>query len=338
MARPGDFSLEKWLDSDRIRYYSLGRHALMAALQLLDIGTGDTVAVPEFICRDLLAPVAAVGARVVFYPVSPGLTPDCEPASLQDTDAVLAVNYFGFPQVMDFFWTIAAAGKTAIIEDNAHGFLSRDEQGIPLGTRGDVGIFSLRKSVPLVNGGALVVNRTSLAARLPAQLPAAEIGGSGSFLLKEILRRAVPWTGITPCRLMTAAARVCRMVRTGHAIAPSPPESEKVLPLPPEPWDGLRARLAGIDIDAEISRRRQLYQALEEEVFDLGGRPVFEELPAHAVPYVLPFRAGDAALAEIRRRLARLGLECHQWPELPDTIRRGAPEWYHNVWMVPFLW
>jgi hypothetical protein len=338
LGHQGDFSFEKWIGTELVRYYSLGRHALIAALQILDVGPGDIVALPEFICRDLLASVASVGASVAFYPVGPKMELACPPSELRGAKAVLVVNYFGFPQNMQPFKHIANEEGITLIEDNAHGFLSRDADNVPLGRRTELGIFSLRKSVPLVNGGALVVNSDSLAARLPEQLPASVAGKSPGRGLKKVLRGSVPLAGPVFCRGATAAARFFRKITTGHAISPSASDSEVVVPLPPGPYGELRAHLSRVDAVAEVSRRRWLYGALEEIIIEMGGSLVFDKLPSGVSPYVLPFRPGAAGIDGIRRRLSSIGLECHRWPELPEAIVSSAGQHYLNVWMVPFLW
>jgi hypothetical protein len=48
-----------------------------------------------------------------------------------------------------------------LIEDNAHGLYSKDLSGNPLGSVGDIAIFSFTKSLPTTDGGALVINHAN---------------------------------------------------------------------------------------------------------------------------------------------------------------------------------
>ncbi len=73
----------------------------------------------------------------------------------QQCKAVLAVNYFGFAQDLAPFREYCSRTGATLIEDNAHGFLSKDTSGVLLGTRADLGITSIRKTFRLVNGAAL---------------------------------------------------------------------------------------------------------------------------------------------------------------------------------------
>ena len=128
-----------------IRYFAYARHALVEALRLSGCGSGDRVLVPEFICRDVLGSIHSLGAEPVFYEVTPTLAPrDLDQA--QPAKAVLAVNYFGFPQDLEPFGLYSQRTGAVVIEDNAHGFLSKTEDGQLLGTRTDLGIVSIRKT------------------------------------------------------------------------------------------------------------------------------------------------------------------------------------------------
>ncbi|MEY4129674.1 MAG: hypothetical protein RIS81_1423, partial [Actinomycetota bacterium] len=46
-----------------IRYFSLGRFAIREALSLIGVGAGDSVMLPSYICRDVLASVNERGAK-----------------------------------------------------------------------------------------------------------------------------------------------------------------------------------------------------------------------------------------------------------------------------------
>src|SRR3569623_1184814 len=191
-----------------VRFYSLARHALVAGLRLYGIGQGDKVLLPEFICRDVLGALAAVGAQPVWYPVGPDLQPSRAPSEWPDARAVLAVNYFGFPQPLDPFRDYAAKQGAVLIEDNAHGFLSRDESGHWLGTRGDLGISSLRKTLLMSDGAMLMVGADAVR-KLPPQLSESGPGFSPATALKAKIRRW-PVIGRASQVLLTDIVRALR--------------------------------------------------------------------------------------------------------------------------------
>ncbi|MEK7744540.1 MAG: DegT/DnrJ/EryC1/StrS family aminotransferase, partial [Elusimicrobiota bacterium] len=167
---------EPWRLEDRLpgydlRYFSYGRRALAAGLAAAGVKPGDTVLLPEFICRDLLSSLAAVHAVPAYYPVGPDLAPSQDPSLWPQARAVVAVDYFGFPQDLAPFQAYCERTGAALIEDNAHGLFSRDEAGLPLGARADIGIFSLRKSLALPDGAALALKTGAREWAVPAQSP-----------------------------------------------------------------------------------------------------------------------------------------------------------------------
>ncbi|MDP2815072.1 MAG: hypothetical protein Q8O19_00150, partial [Rectinemataceae bacterium] len=147
-----------------------------------------------------------------------------------------------------------------------------------------------------------------------------------------------PVLGWRGARLFTSLGRRLRKIRTGHEIAPSPPDGEFQMPENASPCKELMGTLASVDAEGEASRRRALYLALEETIKGAGGEPVFEQLRPHVVPYVFPFYASEEQAGAVKRALEKLGLECHPWPELPDAVMPQAPEYYKKVWMVNFVW
>jgi hypothetical protein len=326
------------LETDQgVRYYSLARHALLQTLQLADVGPGKTVLLPEFLCRDLLAPLAFLRATPVWFAVDEGLEPIISPADWPVAAAVLAVNYFGFAQDLSPFRTYVARTGAVLIEDNAHGFLSRDDDGNWLGLRAPYGLFSIRKTLRIPDGAALMVNDSQGQERLHMQLPFDGPGLNPAQLHKARMRR-IPMLGDALLRTSTVLARQMRRLRTGSELPQPDPHSEVELPAGANPWFGLRDALRNVDVDAEILRRREAYAACAELAARAGVDPVFKELPVHCAPYGFPFRS-DAAGRQIMQGFAdRHGFDLVTWPDLPGAIVEHAPEHYRNVLMVNFLW
>ena len=320
-----------------IRYYSLARHALIDALRIAGISSGKRVLLPSYLCRDLLAPLFLLGAEPRWYDITPELTAAAPPADWPIADAVLAVNYFGFPQCLKPFAAYAQRTGAIVIEDNAHGYLSRDEAGQLLGCRTGVGIFSLRKSLRIPDGAALWYSDTAAAAALGAPLPFTGAGVNPAQLTKARLRK-LPLIGKVLFRSSTATARLLRKWRTGSEIPAPDPDSEQVLPAAAEPWHGLLLALGQCDENAETARRRSAYQACAYVAGRAGAYPVFNALPQQCAPYAFAFRGDEAALSVMRRHAERQGFDLVSWPDLPGVIAAEAPEHYRNVFLINFLW
>jgi hypothetical protein len=319
-----------------LRCFSLARHALATALTVIGARRGSRVLLPEYICRDVLAPLYMAGVVPVWYPVSASLQPAADPADWPVADIALMVDYFGFPQDLAPFQAYVNRTGAVLIEDNAHGFLSRDAAGNWLGRRGQLGLLSMRKTLLLPDGAALTVDDASFAERLPPQLPFVGAGIMPAQVFKARLRR-LPFVGSLLARLATASARGMRWLRTGRVLPASNPKSEQCIDAAAEPWAGLPLALAKTDIAAEVRRRRQLYAefAVLSERHDI--RPVFAHLPDGCAPYGFVFRAAERGIAAAKRMAARLGLDLVPWPDLPETVAVRAPGHYRDVWVVNFL-
>ena len=333
-----NWRLEQLAGHDRLRYFAFGRHALVAALQMAGVKSGNAVLLPGFICREVLSAIHALDARVEYYPVDANLGLACDPSALPAAKAIIAVDYFGFAQDLAPFTQYCARSGAVLIEDNAHGLFSRDSDGRALGTRGDLGIFSLRKTLAAPNGAAVVINNASLAAALPSQIPFDDGTPDATFLGKRRLRKLVRLLGTWPARTATALLRMARWLKTGHTIPPSAAESETQLPPVKAPGAILLDVMRNTDVDAEIARRRELYRLLPSLLDPVRYPPLFAALPPGTVPYGYPFVADAEHAYEARKLLAQHGLECLHWPALPDAIATTAPAHYRTVWMVSFLW
>ncbi len=322
---------------DAFRFFSLGRHALVEALRAAGTKAGDKVLLPEFICRDVLASLAAVGADVVWYPIAEDLRPASSPETWPEASAVVAVNFFGFPQPFDPFRDYAARTGAVLIEDNAHGFLSRDEAGQWLGTRGDVGIFSLRKSLPLADGAALAVRNERIVQALAEPVNPAGRGYAPRSVWRARLRK-MPVAGVAAANGLTAWTRLVRRICSGHAIPPPDEAAERAIPYPPAAHSGLMANLASLDLQDEIERRRSLYREAETTAVSFGIVPLFPTLPPLVSPYGFPFRTDrENMLRRMRHWAKRRGIEIIRWPDLPRAIEKNLPACHRTMWLANFL-
>ncbi len=327
----------EFIGAGHVRYYSLARHALIEAFRLIGIRPGTRVLLPGYLCRDLLAPLHILGATPCWYDVKPDLTPEKPPEEWPSADAVLAVNYFGFPQALEPFLAYAERTGATIVEDNAHGYMSRDQDGQWLGCRTGLGVFSLRKTLRIPDGAALWAGNKYTSHELPTQCEFNGTGVNRAQIIKAQFRD-LPLIGEFAYRFATGLARELRKIRTGSEVPANDPKSENELSTPPNPWPGLLTSIAGCNVMVEVKRRRTAYENCIKAAKKVGAVPVFDKLPQYCVPYAFAFRGGAAAAEAMRRYAKRCGFDFVCWPDLPSEIAAKAPVHYRNVFLVNFLW
>lgn len=328
----GAWSFQDYIGHDGIRYYSYARHALLDALKLCGIKKDDKVLIPGFICREVLSPINTIGAIPVFYDVTSKLKIKLL-NELPKVKALIVVNYFGFPAELSEMHEYCSINEVFVIEDNSHGFLSKDNNNKPLGTRADIGLFSFRKSMPVIDGAALVVNNTKLLTKLNKQLDYENVGGKYEFI-KRTIKKIIPVSSFSFIFSLIKLKQGIRHILKGDNVSVSTVGSEYNLPGKPNPSLDLKTYIKAISIDKEIERRRMLYAYLTEYIGD-EAIAIFE-LNSNVAPYVFAFRCDN--VNKIKKKLNKISLDCYKWPELPEKIKSYCPEHYENVWMVPFLW
>jgi dTDP-4-amino-4,6-dideoxygalactose transaminase len=142
-------------------YFLWARNAIYHSLRVANLSPGDEVLVPSYVCKVVPEAMLAYGAKVVFYHTDrkccPDLT-DLEARIGARTRCLIAVHYFGFPQPIARLREFCFRHNLFLIEDCAH-VLQSGVEGQPLGSFGDVSVFSLRKFFPIYDGGELILNQ-----------------------------------------------------------------------------------------------------------------------------------------------------------------------------------
>ncbi|MEN9300921.1 MAG: hypothetical protein RLZZ254_702 [Actinomycetota bacterium] len=317
--------------SAEVSYFAFARHAIVEALRRSGVGHGDRVALPGFICRDVLASIAVLGAEPLFYDVNEML----RPSSLDHVPpakAIIAVDYFGFAQDLAPFRAYCSRTNARLIEDNAHGLFSRDERGDLLGLRGDFGTLSLRKAFHVSSGAALLDTQGT-----GISMPCIE-RGEGAHALRFALSRFERRTRIPAFAAMRATIRTARRLIGKPAIDVGSTDDETQLPAAMAIGCRALERLNQQDADAERNRRRALFDRVAA---DLRGTPhvrlLHDHLDDFVVPYGVPFRYDGPGLPTLRAIERRHHVVVMQWPALPTAIAGSAPAHYRNVWLVNFL-
>ncbi len=156
--------LSQYLNVKHVVAVSSGSAALHLALLALDIGPGDYVAMPTFVCSALLHAAQHVQANPLLIDIDPlTLSIDPDTPTLTSATAVIAPHMFGRSVDLDRILSL----NMPLIEDCAMAIGAR-YKGTPLGSHGDIGVFSFYATKVLCagEGGALATSDPDIADRI----------------------------------------------------------------------------------------------------------------------------------------------------------------------------
>lgn len=319
------------------RHVAYARHALVDALRMCGVGAGSNVLIPDFICRDVLASFRAVGADVSYYGIGPDL--QIRPGqTFPGADALLAVNYFGFPADIPRL-RLAVGNTTTIIEDNAHGWLSVATDGVALGGRTSISITSIRKTIFAPDGALLEWEADDFPEVSPVDgqsTPRHDPLGP-AFHARSLALRLERATGLPVRHVLRIATRLARR-SLGRASIDDRPQDEMVLPDEEVIHAESLRRFARVDPDREAARRRELFRRCLHLATRYGVSPVVPSLPAGVVPMGFPFFWGHDGDRRFVRNIHLRGIgEVISWPALPESTTLPADSPLRSLRLVNFL-
>jgi 8-amino-3,8-dideoxy-alpha-D-manno-octulosonate transaminase len=139
-----------------------GTAALHVAMAALEVGPGDEVILPAWTWYSCYNTILQAGALPVFAEIDESFNLD--PADIEhritpQTKVIMAVHLQGNPADMDPILAIARKHRLKVLEDGSQS-VGAAYKGRPLGSMGDIGIFSLQQSKTITagEGGAVVTS------------------------------------------------------------------------------------------------------------------------------------------------------------------------------------
>ena len=319
-------------------FYSYGRVALLDGLRILGCKEGSNVLLPSYICGVAVEPFRELGIEPRFYEVSLNLQPDIKDvkSKIDDrTEAILIVNYFGFVQNLKAIYGICRQKGLYLIEDNAHGFLSRNGSRL-LGTCGDIGFSSICKTLPTPDGAILFINNEKLLegkekierARLSQnRLPQTSKRKIYTYILNSLL-------GNLELRYRFRAEFIRNIYRKLFPEAEL--SSSQLFQDSKHRVSEVSLRIArNIDLEGVYNRRRQNYNfwlsvlCNREDVHIL-----FRDLPDGICPlfFAVIEEEADSFVKEMQDK----GVQAYHWPPLPEEIK-GNPEYPNANFLAEHL-
>jgi dTDP-4-amino-4,6-dideoxygalactose transaminase len=145
------------------RLYEEGRDAVWHGVRALGLGAGDQVLSPAYHAGPDVEAMLRAGMDVRFYAGGADLQPDAD--ELEEligprTRALYLVHYLGFPQDAPRWRAWCDERGLLLLEDAAQAWLSTRD-GVPVGSAGDLALWSVYKMVP-TPGGAVAICREPL--------------------------------------------------------------------------------------------------------------------------------------------------------------------------------
>jgi dTDP-4-amino-4,6-dideoxygalactose transaminase len=328
------------LNQNKYYFFFSARYALRAGAKALGIGSKDLVLVPSYNCGVEIDPILDLGAHPVFYRIANNLLVDLNDLDKKITEkvkAVLVTHFLGFPQSIEQISQICLKKNVYLIEDCAHALLST-HNGKPLGSYGDVSIFSLLKTLPVPNGGVLVINNQNITYNHSPEKPNAF---ATSYAAAELLKYRTRSDGNSIkenslgflSNSVYLSMSFARLMLIGYRKYLNPKGLYLVKPDSYLFLENLRSwgisdlskrilNKTNLE-EVKIIRRKNFEYLLNHFLKNERGTVPFSELPAGVCPLFFPIIIENAEERDrLYRTLKRRGVITHPWwdkfhPEVP---------------------
>ena len=300
-------------------YFNSGRDALLYGLKSINIHPKSSIIIPGYICNSIILPLKNAGYNLIFIDVDKELNIPLkkidELTKLNNINALLIVNYFGFfSNVIDVV-DYCKNKNIRVIEDCAHGFLS-ELNGRKAGSFGDISIFSKRKVLPIHDGGALKIN-------IPFSN---EITPTKSSIINPIIyliNRAVEfiiiyirWPNIYSITIDKFKLFITSLGRHENKESPSGNNITCI-----QPSFFLQQYLSSNKyLNKVITNRTTNFNIINAGAIKLGYTPFCSDLPYGIVPQYSIIYDDHGGLVEFLRHNS-IGASKWPWHDLPAEIR-----------------
>jgi len=146
---------DKW---DNFYFFLLGRHALLSGAKSLGLKKNDSIIFPAYICSSAYEPLKQYGLNIILIDVDEKLefsSNQLKKVILEKKPkAIVIIHYFGIIKDIQSLVKLCNGLNVRVIEDYSQSFFSALPH-MHKNLMGDIAIFSIRKSLPIIDGGAL---------------------------------------------------------------------------------------------------------------------------------------------------------------------------------------
>lgn len=306
---------------DRPGYYDyyFGRSAVWHGIRSLGLTSADRVLMPAYHHGVEVEAILHAGMKVDLYRIDRSLQIDLEDLEKKitpETRVLYLIYYLGFPHPIDDILRICRKHRLFLVEDCALSLFS-EVAGKPMGSIGDLSIFSFHKTLPLPNGGGLVINRGEWSPppfreEPPLVSTLSHLTGGMMNRLKMNHPKLGEVVHTFSKEVVTSLLKVGRVERTSVANMEFNPDKAG--------W-GMSALskkiLNSIDPSDVVRRRRENYNYFLNRL-DMNKHIVFKTLPEGVCPLFFPIFVKDK-MAAYNALMAR-GIETVNFWGIPHPM------------------
>ena len=297
-------------------FFKFGREALLSGLVELGLKKGDHIIIPAYICDSAIAPLRDYGFKLIYVDIdNNGNLPINSFQNLIEIHkpkAILVVHYFGFIFDINKLIYVCHKNKIKVIEDYSHSFQSQlFQENI---CKSDMEIYSMRKSLPVADGGAFRIKNRDLKAKSSKDLQKNNSNNNLLFLALRFLESLVIKVGIN---LYNPSFLNFKKTLLKINQKPQAPRNHHIV----GPSNQLKYYLGNENyLNSRLQKIQKNFNFLINSFKNDGYAFPFESFNIESIPQV--FLVKDKTGGLLKYMNSR-GIGAYSWPnnEMPDEVR-----------------
>ena len=304
-------------------YFKYGRNALLSGLKLFEIPISSTIIVPSYMCNSFIQPVLDYGYKIIFQDINNELNFEIDELkkNILDSDAkaIIVVNFFGFKSNIDEIKNSLNLPSLIVIEDHSHSYLSNNAFSQPL-LIPDMAIFSLRKNLPVINGGVLKINVNKNSSLIPKIDMLKKSTKLNTFTKIKNFKDSIFYILIRIIEFIVSSFGLFNIYSKKITNIKNSSTNHEKIYKPIKPSFMINAYTNSKKYEGKISQKiLENYNNINKKMESLGFKPFFKDMSKNCVPQYAIFLDQSGELFDYLRE-NRIGVS--RWPahEIPKEV------------------